>query len=161
MDRKKIVFVLLFLVIISVAFVVFAWMTRKQNNLGSNPPKGLSMENLVQTKNDPETFNKEFFGKIKTIGKNSLEIADDESPLKKMTKDGASPTFSLKTSDATSVVFFERGKSQEKKSLSDLRVGDDVVVEYNILTKEIAVVKVSIDGAEFKDEGNQKQPLLK
>ena len=158
MERKKIVLILL---VLAAFFAVIFLLSKRRPDSGSNQPKGLSMENLVQTKNDSEVLNREVSGKIKTIADNALVVVDDKSPIKKMTKDGAGSIVSLKTNDATSVVFFEKGKLQEKKSLPDLRIGDDVLVKYNILTKEIIVVKVSIDGAEFSDGGSQIQPLLK
>ena len=162
MDKKKLVLTVSLVAVVVLVFALFA--IRKNQSgpgVGENQPKGLSMEKLIQTKNDSEAFNKEAFGKIKTIEKNILVLEDDKSPLKKMTKGSASPTFSLSTSEATSVFFFEKGKPQEKKSLSDLHSGDVVMVEYNNLTKEAVTVNVSIGGAELKNGGAQNQPLLK
>ena len=152
MDKKKLAIILLLIIVFFVVVVLFV-VNKNRNSLGKDRLVGLPMENLVQTKNDSGTFKKETLGKIKTIDGNGLVVVDDKSPLKGMTKDGASPEVSLKTTNATSVVFIKKENARESRLLSDLRVGDLVRVDYNDLTKEVAVINVSIGGADLNNLG--------
>jgi hypothetical protein len=163
MEKRKRMVILLTIVVCVVAVLLFIISVKNRNSAqsGKNKPAGLPMENLVQNKNDSKVFNREVFGKIKTIGENTLVVVDDKSPIKKMTKDGAGATFSLRTSNAPSVFFIENGKSQERKLLSDLKIGDVVRVEYDDMTKEVISVNVSIGGVDLRSNGNPERSVLK
>ena len=160
MDKKKLALILL-LVIFCVFAVTLFRINKNRDSLNKSQPAGLLMEKLVQTKNDSGVFNKELFGKIKNIGKNALDVADDSSPIKKIADGGASPTVSLKTTDITKVFFVENGKLQENKRMADLHLGDVVRVVYNNLTKEISVVYVSVNGADVSSGIVQNIPPVK
>jgi hypothetical protein len=142
MDKRKRMVILLIVVICVVAVLLFI---KNRNTSNKNLADEFSSKNSTINKKNTNAFRREATGKIKTIDKNILVIIDANTPIKDLTKDKAGIEFSLKTSQATIVFFTEKGK-QQRKALTDLRVGDAVNVEYDNLTKEVNAVTVLVSG---------------
>ncbi len=148
MDKKKLVLLLLLIIAVFVAAVLFV-KKRSRGNMSGALTGAFLKENLTKNRDASESLKLAVIGVISTIKGDSLVIANDSSPLKKLIKDGTSPTVSLKTTEATSVFFMGKGGLIERKKLSDLRVGDFAKVEYDNLTKRVDIISVSVEGGEF------------
>ncbi|MFZ2189070.1 MAG: hypothetical protein WAV73_05925 [Candidatus Moraniibacteriota bacterium] len=150
MDKKKLALVLLLIIAVFVVVALFMKKRSHENMQGALTGAFLK-ENLAKNRDVSESLKLEVIGVINTIEGDSLVITNDSSPLKKLIKDGTSPTVSLKTTEATSVFFMGKGGLIERKKLSDLRVGDFAKVEYDNLTKRVDIISISVEGGEFNE----------
>ncbi len=119
-------------------------MKNKNNTVKS----GLPMTDLIEKKKDSASgLENKKFGKIQAIKDGELDISDENSPLRQMTKNNTSPIISLKINNQSAVFFVNKNGSQEKKLLSDLRLNDSIAVKYDKLTQKAVAVYVLVDGA--------------
>ncbi len=144
MNKKaKIVGLVIIVGLIVISSIIFFGMKNK-NNTAKN---GLPMANLIEKKKDTISgLEGQINGKIQAIKEGELDISDENSPLKQMTKNNVGPIISLKINNQSTVFFVNKDGSQERKLLSDLRINDAVVVKYDNLTQKATKVYVLIDG---------------
>ncbi len=142
--KTKIASLVIIVGLIAILSIIFFKMKNKNNAVES----GLPMTDLIEKKKDAASgLENKKFGKIQAIKDGELDISDENSPLRQMTKNNAGPITSLKINNQSAVFFVNKDGSQEKKLLSDLHINDLVAVKYDELTKKAVAIYVLVDGS--------------
>ncbi len=145
-NKKRAVFLIGIIIILTVAYFIFFFLNKYKTEIFSIPSQKNSEEEKV---NDSEEYSIETrAGYLVKLNENSIDfitLEKSRSDYSEEEKQKSVETFNISLTNPTTPITRGNNESKEAVNLSDLKVGQEIVVAYDKETRDVIRININED----------------